>query len=61
MHPNMTASNINNNEVVATAPFADDLTTSPVVALFTKPLKVPATTSAKAAITKIQNSQQNAR
>jgi hypothetical protein len=47
-------------EVVATAPFAATFVTVP--ASFTaNPLKVPATTSANAATTRIQNSQQNKR
>ena len=59
-NPSATASNINNMEVVATAPFAATFVTVP--ASFTaNPLKVPATTSANAATTRIQNSQQNKR
>ena len=45
-------------EVVATAPFAATFVTAPA-SFATNPLKVPATTSANAATTRIQNSQQN--
>ena len=58
--PRHTASMMNNMEVVATAPFAVILDTVPSSAV-RNPLKVPATTSAKAATTRIQNSQQNSR
>ena len=47
-------------EVVATAPFAATFVTAPA-SFATNPLKVPATTSANAATTRIQNSQQNKR
>ena len=59
-NPSATASNINNMEVVATAPFAATFVTVPA-SFATNPLKVPATTSANAATTRIQNSQQNKR
>ena len=59
-NPSATASNINNMEVVATAPFAATFVTAPA-SFATNPLKVPATTSANAATTRIQNSQQNKR
>ena len=59
-NPSPTASTMNNMEVVATAPFATTFVTSPVVPV-AKPLKVPATTSANAATTRIQNNQQNKR
>ena len=55
--PSATASKINSTEVVATDPFAATLVTAPDASA-EKPLNVPATTSANAAITKIQNSQQ---
>ena len=45
---------------IATAPLATTFVTSPALSA-AKPLKVPATTSAKAATTSIQNSQQNNR
>ena len=51
---------INNIEVVATAPFAAIFVTAPASSTV-NPLNVPATTSANAATTKIQNSQQNKR
>ena len=57
-NPSATASNINNMEVVATAPFAATFVTAPA-SFVANPLKVPATTSAKAATTRIQNNQQN--
>ena len=59
-NPSATASRINSMEVVATAPFAATFVTAPV-SLVANPLKVPATTSANAATTRIQNSQQNRR
>ena len=59
-NPSPTASKMNNMEVVATAPFATTFVTSPA-SFVTNPLKVPATTSANAATTRIQNSQQNKR
>ena len=59
-NPSATASNINSMEVVATAPFAATFVTVPA-SFATNPLKVPATTSANAATTRIQNSQQNKR
>ena len=59
-NPSTTASNMNNMEVVATAPFAATFVTTPA-SLVANPLKVPATTSANAATTRIQNSQQNRR
>ena len=61
MKPSATASKINKIEVVATAPFAAMVEVTTPASSTAKPLKVPATTSAKAAITKIQNSQQNNR
>ena len=51
---------MNNIEVVATAPFATTFVTAPD-SLVANPLNVPATTSANAATTRIQNSQQNNR
>ena len=57
--PSATASMINSMEVVATAPLASTVEVTP--SAVTKPLKVPATTSANAATTRIQNSQQNSR
>ena len=54
--PRATASRMNSMEVVATAPLAVFRLRSAL-----KPLKVPATTSAKAATTRMQNSQQNIR
>lgn len=58
--PNATASKINKIDVVATAPFAATFfTASPATVGTVKPLNVPATTSANAATTKIQNNQQN--
>ena len=59
-NPSATASNINNMEVVATAPFAATFVTAPA-SFVANPLKVPATTSANAATTRMQNSQQNKR
>ena len=44
-NPSTTASNMNNMEVVATAPFAATFVTTPA-SLVANPLKVPATTSA---------------
>ena len=58
--PNATASIIKSMEVVATAPFAVTFINSPA-SFAVNPLKVPATTSAKAATTRIQNSQQKSR
>ena len=54
------ASMMKSIDVVATAPLATTFVTSPALSA-AKPLKVPATTSAKAATTSIQNSQQNNR
>ena len=51
---------INNIEVVATAPFATTFVIFPASSAL-NPLNVPATTSANAATTRIQNSQQNNR
>ena len=59
-NPSATASRINSMEVVATAPFAATFVSSPA-SFATNPLKVPATTSANAATTRMQNSQQNKR
>ena len=59
-NPSPTASIMNNMEVVATAPFAATFVTSPA-SFAANPLKVPATTSANAATTRIQNNQQNKR
>ena len=58
--PSPTASKINNIEVVATAPLATTFVTSPA-SFVANPLNVPATTSANAATTRIQNNQQNNR
>ena len=58
--PRPTASKINNIEVVATAPLATTFVTSPA-SFAANPLNVPATTSANAATTRIQNNQQNNR
>ena len=58
--PSATASMMKSIDVVATAPLATTFVTSPALSA-AKPLKVPATTSAKAATTSIQNSQQNNR
>ena len=58
--PSATASMMKSIDVVATAPLATTFVTSPALSA-AKPLKVPATTSANAATTSIQNSQQNNR
>ena len=58
INPRATASKIKSMDVVATAPFAAILVTVPASSA-TNPLNVPATTSAKAATTRIQNNQQN--
>ena len=58
--PSPTASKINIIEVVATAPLAAIFVTFPA-SLTENPLNVPATTSANAATTRMQNSQQNNR
>ena len=55
-NPKTTAPKINNIEIEAAAAFGELL--APVTV---NPLKVPATTSANAATTRIQNSQQNKR
>ena len=59
--PRPTASSINSIEVVATEPFAAILETTVPVSSVAKPLNVPATTSANAAMTRIQNNQTNSR
>ena len=58
INPRATASKIKIMDVVATAPFAATLVIVPASSA-TNPLNVPATTSAKAATTRIQNNQQN--
>ena len=60
MQPSATASTMKSMDVVATAPFAATLLTTPASSA-TNPLNVPATTSANAATTRIQNNQQNNR
>ena len=55
--PSATASKIKSTEVVATDPFAATFVTAPEASA-ENPLNVPATTSANAAMTRIQNNQQ---